>query len=130
MVSYPQQCSAYYGYIRTHPGILKTQVHNHFAGGTFGMQKKHSLDLAENLIKTDKYRVKMNASQAPKATKAKANKGIYRRAIQTTRKYEKEHPLSSGKERSTVDEVTDNTFGSGDKPDDFAERYDENELGI
>ena len=81
-------------------------------------------NLAKRLIHADEYRVKMNASKAPKATKVRANKAIYERAKMTSKRYLQKNPLKPGQKRESVKTVDKNTFGDTDKPDDFADRYD------
>lgn len=123
MVSYAQQCAQYWAYAKANPDMGVTKIHNHFAGGTYGMRKTDSIDLIHKMKDADKYRKAMGDSQAPDDVKERTIKYIYQRAKMTSKKYLKNNPLKKGKIRLTPEQMYDDTFGYGEKPRDFDELY-------
>lgn len=123
MVSHEQKIAVYYAKINANPSMSKTAVYNFYKGSKHGMRKQDALDIIGHLKNAATYKKDMNDSKAPKETKDRANKAIYKRAKMTTKKYLKKNPLKKGKKRATVKEVYGKTFGVGDKPNDFQERY-------
>ena len=123
MNTYDLQAAAYWRYVKSHPTMGVTNIHDHFAGGKYGMRKSDSLDLIGKLKDAADFRTATRESKIRPNTKNKMIGQIFRSAKRQSQAAQRRKPDKPGVKPRSIKQTFKDTFGEADHPNDFSERY-------